>query len=201
MTLGVIYRIKEIDIMKKKLLAMMLAAGCALGAVPAATVARTPVAVEAATKKKAPSISKVYTAVKNAYGSDYRPTVRLKKDEIKTRFGISSSWYTSAIAEVPMISAHVDTLVIVRAKNADSKKKIKAALTKYRKSQIEDTHQYPMNLLKLQGSKVYVKGDYVCFFMLGTLDSKQENQEESKVIAAYKNLNNKAVNAVKKLYK
>lgn len=37
--------------------------------------------------------------------------------------------------------------------------------------------------------------------MLGTLDLKQEEQEESKVIAAYKKLNNKAVRAIKNLYK
>lgn len=184
--------------MKKKLLAFMLAAACAVGAVPAAAVAETPVMVEAATKT--PSITAVYSAVKSAYGSSYLPSVRMKKDEIRTRLGISSSWYSAAIAEVPMISAHVDTLVIVKAKNAASKKKIKAALVKYRKSLINDTNQYPMNQLKIKASKVYVKGSYVCFFMLGTLDPKQEEQEESKVIAAYKKLNNKAVNAVKKLY-
>ncbi len=186
--------------MKKKLLAFLLAAVCAVGAIPAATVAEVPVRVEAATKK-APSINKVYSAVKKAYGSDYLPSVRLKKDEIKTRFGISSSWYSSAIAEMPMISAHVDTLVIVKAKNADSKTKIKKALVDYRKSLIKDTSQYPMNQLKIQASKVYVKGSYVCFFMLGTLDAKEQEQEESKVIAAYKKLNDKAVRAVKKLYK
>lgn len=186
--------------MKKKLLALLLAIACAFSTFSVATVADVPVQVEAATKK-APSISKVYSAVKNAYGDDYLPNERLKKDEIKTRFGISSKWYTSVIAEVPMISVHVDTLVIVKAKNSSCRKKIKKALVEYRETLINDTFQYPMNQLKIQASKVYVKGDYVCFFMLGRLDSKQEEQEESKVIEAYKELNNKAVNAVKKLYK
>lgn len=186
--------------MKKRFLAFLLAAACAIGAIPAATFSGQPVVAEAATKKS-PSISQVYSAVKNAYGKDYLPSVRLKKDEIKTRFGISDRWYTSAIAELPMMSAHVDTLVIVKAKNADSKKKIKQALVNYRKGLIDDTNQYPMNQLKIQASKVYVKGNYVCFFMLGSLDTAQEGQEESKVIAAYKKLNNKAVRAVKNLYK
>lgn len=186
--------------MKKKLLGLLLALVCALTALPAVTALEQPVTMEAATKKS-PSISKVYSAVKNAYGDDYLPDVRLSKDEIKARYGISSSWYTSAIAEVPMISANVDTLVIVKAKNADAKKKIKAALKDYRRDLIADTHQYPMNQLKIQASKVYVKGNYVCFIMLGTLDREQENQEDSKVIAAYKKLNNKAVTAIKNLYK
>lgn len=186
--------------MKKKLLAFILAAVCVITAVPAAEVIEPPVLAEAATKR-APSINKVYSAVKDAYGDDYLPSMRLEEDEIKARYGISSKWYTSAIAEVPMINVHVDTLVIVKAKNAESKKKIKKALVDYRKSLIDDTNQYPMNQLKIQASKVYVKGSYVCFFMLGTLDAGQEEKEESKVIEAYKKLNNKAVNAVKKLYK
>lgn len=186
--------------MKKKLLALLLVLVCALTALPAETALEQPVTTEAATKT-APSISKVYSSVKNAYGDDYLPDVRLSKDEINARYGISSSWYTSAIAEVPMISTHVDTLVIVKAKNASAKKKIKSALIDYRKDLIADTHQYPMNQLKIQASKVYVKGSYVCFFMLGTLDDEQDGQDDSKIIAAYKKLNNKAVTAIKNLYK
>lgn len=50
-----------------------------------------------------------------------------------------------------------------------------------------------MNQLKIQASKVYVKGNYVCFIMLGTISNKQEEQSEDKVIAAYKKQNEKAV--------
>ena len=49
-----------------------------------------------------------------------------------------------------MISANADTLVIVKAKNAASKKKIRSALKKYREELIQDTCQYPMNQLKIQ---------------------------------------------------
>ena len=68
--------------MKKKILAVMLAVACAIGAVPAATAAKQPVTAEAAAKK--PSINQVYSAVKGAYGDDYLPSVRLKKDEINS---------------------------------------------------------------------------------------------------------------------
>ena len=86
--------------------------------------------MEAATKKKTkvPSINKVYQAVKNAYGDNYTPNTRIPNEELKQRYGISSKWYSSAIAEVPMISTNADTLIIVKAKNASSKKKIKTAL-------------------------------------------------------------------------
>ena len=187
--------------MKKRLMALLLALACAAGSFSAVTAADQPVTVEAATKKKAPLLNNVYSAVKKAYGNNYIPNMRLSKDEIKSRYGIPSSWYKGAIAEVPMISAHADELVIIKAKNPDAKKKIKRALLSHQKKLKEDTFQYPANQLKLQASKVYVKGDYVCFFALGTISNEQSQQDESKVIEAYRAENEKAVNAIKKLYK
>lgn len=187
--------------MKKKLLALVLALACTVGTLSATVAVDQPITVEAATKK-APLLNTVYSAVRNAYGSDYLPNMRLSKDEIKERYGVKSSWYKGAIAELPMISVHADELVIVKAKNAESKKKIKSALVSYQKKVKEDTFQYPANQLKLQASKVYVKGDYVCFFVLGKISNSQSSQtDESKVIAAYKKENEKAVNAIRKLYK
>lgn len=188
--------------MKKKMMALVLAFVCAAGAFSAVTVVEHPVTMEAATKKKAPSINQVYSAVKKAYGDKYLPNMKLDKDGIKTRYGISKSWYTSAIAEVPMITAHADELVIVKAKNTASKKKIKSALLSYQKQLKNDTLQYPQNQLKIQASRVYVKGDYVCFFVLGSISNSQADQaDESKVIAAYKAETAKAVKAIQKLYK
>lgn len=187
--------------MKKKILALTLAIICAAGAFTAVTAVEQPVKTEAVTKKKAPSINKVYSAVKKAYGENYLPNTRLSKDEIKTRYGISSKWYSGAIAEVPMINVQIDELVIVKAKDTSSKKKIKSALLSYQKEMQEDTFQYPANQLKLQASKVYVKGDYVCFFVLGSISNEQSQQEESKVIDAYKAETAKAVKAIQKLYK
>lgn len=186
--------------MKKKIIAVLLALVCLSAVLPTVTAVEQPVTMEAATKKKAPTLSKVYSAVKKAYGNDYIPNTRLSKDEVKARYGISSSWYSGVIAEVPMINVQVDELVIVKAKNASAKKKIKSALLDYQKKLKEDTFQYPANQLKIQASKVYVKGNYVCFIMLGSLSNDAMQQEESKVIDAYKAQNEKAVNAINKLY-
>ena len=189
--------------MRKKLLALMLAFACTFTVCASTGFRQEPTAVEAATKKKtkAPSINKVYQAVKNAYGDNYTPNTRIQNEELKQRYGISSKWYSSAIAEVPAINVNADTLVIVKAKNADTKKKIKSALKKYREELIHGTRQYPMNQLKIQASKIYVKGSYVCFIILGSISNKQEEQSEDKVIAAYKKQNEKAVKAINKLYK
>ena len=180
---------------------MILVLACVTGIYAPENAWEAPVTVEASTQKgkKTPSIQKVYNAVKKAYGDDYIPSEKVSKKELKERYGISSKWYSAAIAG--FAGTNADTLVIVKAKNAASKKKIRSALKKYREKLIQDTCQYPMNQLKIQASKVYVKGNYVCFIMLGTISNKQEEQSEDKVIAAYKKQNEKAVKAINKLYK
>lgn len=73
-----------------------------------------------------------------------------------------------------------------KSKECSFQKENPVGIKKYREELIQDTCQYPMNQLKIQASKVYVKGNYVCFIMLGTISNKQEEQSEDKVIAAYK---------------
>lgn len=147
----------------------------------------------------APSASKLAKAVKKAYGDDYLPNFKLGKAEIKDKYGVASSLYSSAYAEVPMISAQVDELVIFKAKNSAAKKKIVSAVKEYQKNLKENSVQYPMNVLKVQASKVYTNGKYVCFFMLGGyVDTDMEdNGSDEEIIKEYQKLNNIAVKAVK----
>lgn len=182
--------------MKKKLLACVLALAFAVGSIPVADLTQTTIEAEAA-KKKTPTISKLQKAVEKALGDNYVANVSLSKDEIKERFGISSSWYTGVSAKVSMINTQVDTLVIVKAKNAKARKKIKSKLTKYRKNQINSTMQYPSNLPKLQASRVYTKGDFVFFISLGFIDRDiDQNGTEEQIIKAYKAQNQLVVDAI-----
>lgn len=185
----------------KKAAAMLLTAAVGIGALalPAAVPQETGVFATETAHAATPSASKLASAVKKAYGDSYLPNYKLDKDEIKSKYGVDSSLYASAYAEVPMISAQVDQLVIFKAKNASSKKKILTAVKKYQKDLKADTMQYPMNVLKIQGSKVYANGNYVCFFMLGGSVSKsiEESGSEAEVIKAHQQLNKKAVNTVK----
>ncbi len=187
--------------MRKKLLAALLAVSLTAGSVaPVSLPGNTAVVAEAA-KKKEPSVKKLYKAIVKKYGDDYLADMTLSEKEIKQRYGISSSCYTDIKAEIPMMSAHVDTLVIARAKNKTSKTKIKKKLTAYRKGLIEDTHQYPINESKIQASKVYVKGNYVFFIMLGVIDRKLEEAEPEEQIKAYQAQNQKAISAINALFK
>jgi hypothetical protein len=189
--------------MKKQITAALLAMALAAGSIAAAPgTGFTAATAEAAAKKKVPSVKKLHNAIAAAYGENYAATMSLTTDELNERFGLSSNWYTAAAADIPMMSAHVDTLVIVKSKNSKTKKKIKAKLQEYRQAQIDDALQYPANLLKVQASRIYTKGDYVFFFMLGFIDSDlEENGTEEEQIAAFREQDQIAVDAVKALYK
>lgn len=192
--------------MKKKLLVTLLAFSLAAGSLaPVSPLDNTAVVAEAAKKKpkkKTPSVNKIYKAVVAKFGEGYLADLKLTKDEIKLRYGISSSWYTDIIAEIPMMSAHVDTLIIAKAKNKTAKNKIKKKLTSYRQALVKDTNQYPMNLMKIQASKVYVKDNYVFFIMLGSIDTKlEETGTDEQILEAYKKENQKAVSAINAQFK
>ncbi|WP_154515843.1 DUF4358 domain-containing protein [Velocimicrobium porci] len=190
--------------MKKRLFILGLISVLTVGVIPPANftnhVVSTSVEVEAAAKNS--SVTSLAKSVKKAYGEKYIPNVKLSKTEIKDKFLIDSNLYSSAYVEVPMISAHIDTLAIFKAKNESTKKKIVSKLKEYKKEQIEHTLQYPSNLLKLHASKIYTNGNYVCFIMLGQVNrSVEESGDESAIIKAYQKQNLVAVNAIKKALK
>lgn len=193
--------------MKKKLFIFGLISALTVGAIPPANftnsaVSNLSIAVEAEAKAKSPSVTTVANAVKKAYGENYFPNYKLSKTEINDKFKVSSNWYTSAYVEVPMISAHVDTLAIFKAKNEAGKKKLVSKLKAYQKDQIEHGLLYPSGLLKFQASKIYTNGNYVCFLMLGQAsNSVMESGDEGAIIKALQKQNTIGVNAIKKALK
>ena len=189
----------------KRFTALLMAAAVSIGAflinayAPAAYFeslgANAPVITAQAASPSAAALAK---AVRKAYEGGYLPDYKLSKDEIKTRYGVDSSLYSSASVQVPMISARVDEITIFKAKDSASKKKILEAVKQYQKKLKADTMQYPSNLMRIQGSKVYQKGKYVCFFMMGDISkSVEESGSDEAIIKAYQEQNKKAVNAVK----
>ena len=191
--------------MKKRSMALIAALVVAVGGL--VTVSATGCSqknqsgTDTETVQNSPQPDAVYEAVKAAYGENYLPNMRLTDEEAEARYGITSDLYSSVIAEVPMISAQVDELVLIKAKDEVARDTIEETMTAYQNVLKEDTFQYPANQLKIQASQVYVKGDYVCFLMLGVLDNETMQQaDEGKVIEAYKAENEKAVSAIDALF-
>lgn len=186
--------------MKRQIVAAVLALAFVAGAVPASMELQDTFTAEAA-KKKTPSVKKIRKAVMEAYGENYHANYSLTSEEINQTYGLSSKWYTAAVADVPMISVNVDTFVAVKAKDAKAKKKIKAKLEEYKDTQINDALQYPMNLLKFQASQIYTKGNYVFFIMLGSIDNEtMQTATEEEQIEMFKEQNQLAVDTIKGLF-
>lgn len=108
----------------------------------------------------------IKAAVVEAVGENYFPNMPLDPEMLEMMFGITSDMYEDYMAEMPMIGTNVDTLLIVKAKD-DKVEAVEKALNDYREAKVSDTMQYPMNVGKIQASRIERIGNYVCFVQLG----------------------------------
>lgn len=121
------------------------------------------------------AVSEIRDAVAAVYGENYLATMPLDAEMLEMSYGITADMYEEFVAEVPMMSAHVDTLVVVKAKD-DKVDAVKAVLEAYRKDQVENGFHYPMNVPKVQASEIVVYGDYVVYIMLGVVEDVEADE-------------------------
>jgi hypothetical protein len=148
--------------------------------------------------KKAPSgnLKKVHTAVKNAYGEQYIPSMALDETAFQELIGVKKELFIEYIAEMPMMSTHVDTFIGVEAKEGKAKE-VEALLLAYREKLVSDTMQYPMNVPKIQASKVVAVDDYVFFVLLGEIPMEVlDTGDEAKIKNAAESGVKKAIDAI-----
>lgn len=141
------------------------------------------------------ALSTILDAVKNAYGENYLPSMDLTEEDLKTRFGLNSADYTEALGQVAMISTQVDTFVAVHAKEGKADAVV-SALNTYRDDLVNNSMQYPMNVAKVNASKVYQNGDYVFFIMLGTFAPDDIVDDEEASVKFHEEQNDIAIQAI-----
>ena len=142
------------------------------------------------------AVSDIRDAVAAVYGENYLATMPLDAEMLEMNYGITADMYDEFVAEVPMMSAHVDTLVVVKAKVGQTEA-VKAALEAYRKDQVENGFHYPMNVPKVQASEVVVYGDYVVYIMLGTTENVEA--DEATLLKEYQAQNQLGKAAIEEL--
>lgn len=124
----------------------------------------------------------VKAAIVEELGDNYFPNAPLFPDMLENIFGITADMYDDYLAELPMISTNVDTLVIVKAKE-DKVKEVEDALNAYRDIQVSNAFQYPRNIGIVQASRIDRIGNYVCFAQLGgELTGIEENGDEAVIL-------------------
>ncbi len=140
-------------------------------------------------------MSGLKAAVVDAVGQDeYWPDMPMDGEMLKMAYGVEADMYEDFMAESPMISANVDALVIIKAKEGQVDT-VFDLLTAYREKMVNDTMQYPMNLSKIQASQVEKVGDYAIFVQLGGTANQGDDEEEA--IKKCQEANTKALEAIK----
>lgn len=143
------------------------------------------------------SLAEIESAVAKAYGENYIPSMEYSQEELESVFGVDPELCEEFLAKGPMISAHVDTFAVIKAKEGKAGE-VEKALEAYRDKLLNDTFQYPTNIPKIQVSQVKVYGDYVFFLMLGIVDDPEADTEEEQ-LQAFEEQNEIAVKAIEEV--
>lgn len=136
-------------------------------------------------------------AVVEVLGENYWPNMEMTAEMLEESLGISPDMYDAFFAEMPMISTHVDTLIIIQAKEGQVEA-VEDALNTYRENQINNSVQYPMNVGKVQASRIEVTGNYVIFAQLGADVTAVSESGDEAVIEKCLEDNEKAIDAIEK---
>ncbi len=159
------------------------------------------------------STDDIVNTMMNTFGEYYLPTMPLDAEMFNMQLGIeadkASEYYSEFYAGMPMIGFHADRLFVAKTNDVN---KMTEVFKNYMDIQIEDGHQYPSNLSKLENYVITTQGDYVILFILGgytdevptVTEGKTEEQiaaeQEAINVAYYKAQNEKALNALTDLF-
>lgn len=135
-------------------------------------------------------------AVAEALGEDYWPDSVMEPEYVQDLYGLKPDMYEDIFVETPMIGTNVDTLIIVQAKK-DRVEDVEKALNTYREGEINNTMQYPMNIGKVQASRIETIDNYVLFIQLGGSSVDAEEEGEEKVMELSREQNEKALEAIR----
>ncbi len=145
------------------------------------------------TAQKEPPVEDVLKAVQEAYGENYLPDTDMDGEMLSQVMGIDTSLMESFAAQMPMIGAHPDRVVIAKAAEGKGDE-LEKELQRVRTALVEDQMIYPMNYAKTQACQVVRKGDYAALFLVGAIDMREDVSEEEQLSFAKEEVQ-KAVDA------
>ena len=143
------------------------------------------------------TLTELKDSVKELLGDKYWPEVDLTKEELEQKTGITEDMYVDFLAEKQVLDAHIDTMIIIHAKEAHVGE-VEQALEKYRADIIEQNKNYPQNLCKAEASRMETIEDYVCFVQLGADTTIVADKGEDAMIAYCQEENERALYILEK---
>lgn len=148
-------------------------------------------------EKKYVALTGLKDSVRELMGDKYWPEVSLTKEELEQETGITGDMYVDFLAEKQVLDAHIDTMIIIHAKEARVGD-VEQALEKYREEVIEENQNYPQNLCKAEASRMETIEDYVCFVQLGADTTVVADKGEDEMIAYCREENERALYVLEK---
>ena len=143
-----------------------------------------------------PQMEAIKQAVVDTFGENYWPTTAILPEVLEGNYGITPDMYVDYMGEVPMMMTNVDTLIVIKPAEGQEQA-VEDALNAYRDMLVSDTMQYPMNLGKIQASRIERVGDYVCFVQLGADVIDVLEQGDEAVIAHCLEQNELAIEVIR----
>lgn len=129
------------------------------------------------------TVGKIADKIIAAYGDNYMPNMDIPTEMLQSLVGLEPDSYTEIFAQQPMISAHPDILIIAKAASGKTDE-VKSKLEKYQDYLVNESMQYPMNVAKVNASKIVSNGDYVAFILLGAINENEDSSEEEQAAFA-----------------
>ncbi len=168
-------------------------------ATPTPTQEPAPTEAPVENNTAATDMSTIRQAVVDVLGENYWPNTEMPPEFLES-YGLTTDMYDAFFGEMPMISTNVDTLIVIQAKEGQLDA-VEEVVNKYRENLVNDTMQYPMNVGKIQASRIEAFGNYVCFVQLGadTMDIYGEDGNEEAVIKHCQEQNELALEAIGKV--
>lgn len=148
-------------------------------------------------EKKFVALGELKNEVKELLGDKYWPEVDLTKEELERKTGISEDMYVDFLAERQVLDSHIDTMIIIHAKEAYVGE-VEQALEQYRANIIEENRGHPQNLCKAEASRMETIEDYVCFVQLGADTTIVADKGEDEIIAYCQEENERALYVLEK---
>ncbi len=148
-------------------------------------------------EKKFVALGELKNEVKELLGDKYWPEVDLTKEELERKTGISEDMYVDFLAEKQVLDSHIDTMIIIHAKEAYVGE-VEQALEQYRANVIEENRGHPQNLCKAEASRMETIEDYVCFVQLGADTTIVADKGEDEIIAYCQEENERALYVLEK---
>lgn len=143
------------------------------------------------------NIATIKQAVVDELGENYWPNTEMPAEFLEG-YGLTSDMYNTFFGEMPMISTNVDTFIVIEAKDGKVED-VEGVLNAYREALVNDTFQYPMNVGKIQASRIATFGNYVCFVQLGADVTAVLEEGDEAVIKHCQAQNELALEAIGKV--